>query len=268
MLFKNYNVYENKLSEQLENDNPYKKKLIQMETPTDKHTIYSGLVFGLLTYSWIFFIVLLYNQIKYVIMTELNLWATVMNMLFITVGIMVCYKKNYIISINPTYRRNSYIIFTIVMLFSILFTIKPSSSEMSWEEILKTFCFFCNVNDKSYLALAIISYCALGVAISYYSCPYEIYRTFYSAHQTYHEYKSEKILINKSMKFLFLYFLVIFLSIYKIFNPAKDDFGMKLRNISLFFICGSFYMSTSIGAGKLYYKYYEKAIRFNKESNR
>ena len=65
MLFKNYNVYENKLSEQLENDNPYKKKLIQMETPTDKHPIYSGLVFGLLTYSWIFFIVLLYNQIKY-----------------------------------------------------------------------------------------------------------------------------------------------------------------------------------------------------------
>ena len=88
MLFKNYNVYENKLSEQLENDNPYKKKLIQMETPTDKHPIYSGLVFGLLTYSWILFIVLLYNQIKYVIMTELNLWATVMNMLFITVFVL------------------------------------------------------------------------------------------------------------------------------------------------------------------------------------
>ena len=32
MFFKQYTLYENKLSQQLEDDNPYKKKLIQMET--------------------------------------------------------------------------------------------------------------------------------------------------------------------------------------------------------------------------------------------
>lgn len=54
MFFKKYDLYENKLSEQLQDDNPYKKKLIQMETPTEKHPIYTGLVWGLLIYSWIF----------------------------------------------------------------------------------------------------------------------------------------------------------------------------------------------------------------------
>lgn len=269
MFFKSYNVYENKLSEKLNDDNPYKKKLIEMETPAEKHPIYTGLVWGLLIYSWIFFMVLSYHQIRYTtIMAELNLWGTVLNMIFITGSIMICYKKGYLIGINPAYRRNSYIIFAIVLFFSILFTIKPSGSEMSGEEILKTFCFFCDINDKSYLALNITSYCSLGIAISYYSCPYEIYRTFYSVHQTYHEYKSEKILINKSMIFLFLCLLVIVPCIYQIFNPVKDSFEMRLRNLSLFFVCGSFYFCTSIFVGNLYYRNYEKAIRFDKENNK
>ena len=32
MFFKQYTLYENKLSQQLEDDNPYKNKLIEMET--------------------------------------------------------------------------------------------------------------------------------------------------------------------------------------------------------------------------------------------
>lgn len=64
MFFKKYIVHENKLSEQLSDDSLYKKKLIQMETPAKTHPIYTGLVLGLLVYSWIFFIVLFYKQIN------------------------------------------------------------------------------------------------------------------------------------------------------------------------------------------------------------
>lgn len=66
MFFKKYIVHENKLSEQLSDDSLYKKKLIQMETPAKTHPIYTGLVLGLLVYSWIFllfcFISKLINQ--------------------------------------------------------------------------------------------------------------------------------------------------------------------------------------------------------------
>ena len=55
MLFKKYTVYENKLSEQLSDDNPLKQKLIDMETPTDKHTLYLILVYSLFIYCCFLF---------------------------------------------------------------------------------------------------------------------------------------------------------------------------------------------------------------------
>lgn len=44
----------NKLSEQLSDDNPLKQKLINMETPTEHHPVYSFLSIGLLIISGYF----------------------------------------------------------------------------------------------------------------------------------------------------------------------------------------------------------------------
>ena len=93
MFFKSYNIYENKLSEKLSDDNPYKKKLIEMETPSEKHPIYTGLVWGLLIYSWIFFIVLLYKQINLSYLYNLKLVISSANIIFVTLAICLCYKK-------------------------------------------------------------------------------------------------------------------------------------------------------------------------------
>ena len=120
MFFKPYNVYENKLSEKLDDDNPLKKKLIKMETPTDKHPIYTGLVWGLLIYSWIFFIFLFYKQINLSALYNLKIAISTGSIIFVTFSIWLCYKKGYFITINPIHRRNAYIIFAFSIIFSIL----------------------------------------------------------------------------------------------------------------------------------------------------
>lgn len=113
MFFKKYNLYENKLSEQLDDSNPYKKRLIQMETPSEKYPIYTVLVWGLLIYGWIFFVVLLYKQVNQSVLYNLKIAISTGSIIFVTLSIWFCYKKDYLIGINPTYRRNSYIIFII-----------------------------------------------------------------------------------------------------------------------------------------------------------
>lgn len=138
MFFKRYSPLENKLSKQLSNDNPYKKKLIQMETPTKKHPIYTGLVWGLLIYSWIFFIVLFYKQINQSILYNLKMAISTGSIIFVTLSVWICYKKDYLIGINPAYRRNSYIIFALSTIFSIL--IEAADSEGAAQtEIIETF---------------------------------------------------------------------------------------------------------------------------------
>lgn len=161
-----------------------------METPTKKHPIYTGLVWGLLIYSWIFFIVLFYKQINQSILYNLKMAISTGSIIFVTLSVWICYKKDYLIGINPAYRRNSYIIFALSTIFSIL--IEAADSEGAAQtEIIETF-FFYTTNSKSYIALAIISYIALGIASSYYTCPYELYRGFYSVNQTYKAYPNEK----------------------------------------------------------------------------
>lgn len=141
MFFKKYDLYENKLSEQLQDDNPYKKKLIQMETPTEKHPIYTGLVWGLLIYSWIFFIVLCYKQINQSVLYNLKIAISAGSIIFVSFSIWICYKKDYLIGVNPKYRRNSYIIFALSVVFSVLIE-GIDSGNATKTEILETFCFF------------------------------------------------------------------------------------------------------------------------------
>ena len=260
MFFQKYDLYENKLSEQLSDDNPYKKKLIQMETPTDKHPIYTGLVWGLLVYSWLFFIVLFYNQINQSVVYNLKMAISTANLIFVTVSIFICYKKNYLISINPTYRRNSYIIFALSVIFSILIE-AADSKNASQAEIIESFFFFRTINPKSYIALAIISYTALGIASSYYSCPYELYRCFYSVNQTYKLYPNEKKLLNKWFVICVMGFLVFFPLIDTAFNSPTDSFNTKIKLLSIAGIFIIIPLNTSIFLGRKYYKYYENIMK-------
>ena len=258
MFFKKYNVYENKLSEQLDDNNPLKQKLIRMETPTDKHPVYTGLVWGLLIYSWIFFIILFYKQINESVMYNIKMAISASNMIFVTISIWICYKKDYLIGINPTYRRNSYIIFIMAIIFSVLIE-AADSGKITKIEILKTFCFLCTINSKSYIALAIISYVALGLASSYYSCPYELYRGFYSVNQTYKDYPNERKFINKCMIPFYICILVYLPLIYIAFNSAKDSFDSKIKLFSIAGILGIIPLCVATFLGKKYLKYFEKA---------
>lgn len=260
MFFKKYNIYENKLSKQLNDTNPYKKKLIQMETPVKQHPIYSGLVLGLLIYSWIFFITLFYKQFNQSALYNLKLAISAGNIFFVNFSIWLCYQKDYLIGINPTYRRNLYIIFALTVIFSILIE-AADSGNATRTEILETFCFFCTINPKSYIALAIITYIALGIAFSYYSCPYELYRGFYSVNQTYKNYQNEKKFINKCMIPFYLGFLAYFPFIYFAFNPAKDSFNSKIKLFSIAGIFGIIPLCTATFLAKKYYKCFEKAIK-------
>lgn len=263
MFLKRYNLYENKLSKQLSDDNPYKKKLIQMETPAEKHPIYTGLIWGLLIYSWIFFIVLFFKQINQSTMYNLKIAISACNMVFITISIWICYKKDYLIGINPTYRRNSYIIFALSIIFSVL--IEAADSNITTKtEIAETFFFFYTTNPKSYIALAILSYTALGIASSYYTCPYELYRGFYSVNQTYKAYPNEKTLLNKWFLICMLGFLVYFPLIYKAFIPAKDSFDSKIKLFSIAGIFAVIPFCTAIFLGRKYYKFFEKATKQRK----
>lgn len=260
MFFKKYIVHENKLSEQLSDDSLYKKKLIQMETPAKTHPIYTGLVLGLLVYSWIFFIVLFYKQINQSALYNLKLAISFGCIIFVSLSIWICYKKDYLIGINPTYRRNSYIIFALAALFSVLIE-ATDSGKATKTEIIETFFFFYTINPKSYIALAIISYVALGVAFSYYSCPYELYRGFYSVNRIYGGYPNESKFINKCILPCYIFLLAFFPLIYKAFNPAKDSFAFNIKLFSLWAIGGTIPICTATFLGKKYCKYFEKATK-------
>lgn len=263
MFFKQYTLYENKLSQQLEDDNPYKKKLIQMETPSSKHPIYSTLVLGLLIYSWIFFVVLFYTQINQSALYNLKLVISTCSIVFVTLSIRICYKKDYLIGINPIYRRNSYIIFILSIIFSVLIE-AADTDDTTKIEILETFFFFYTTNAKSYIALAVISYIALGIALSYYTCPYELYRGFYSVNQTYKAYPNEKKFINKCMLPYYVAILAYFPTIYTAFNSANDSFGSKIKLFSILIIEGIIPLCTATFLGRKYYKYFERAIKYSR----
>ncbi len=263
MFFKQYNLYENKLSEQLEDDNPYKKKLIQMETPTSKHPIYSTLVLGLLIYSWIFFIVLFYKQINQSALYNLKMVISTCSLIFVTFSIWVCYKKDYIADNRFIYQRNLYIIFFIATLFSIIIA-SLDSGNISFPEILRTFCIFCTVSEKSYISFIVLLYITLGITLSYNTCPYTVYRIFYSVNKTHKEYVNEKKFINKCIP-LFCICLVAYLPlIYTTFNPAKDNFAFMIKNFSTVTLFGLIPLCTLIFQAKRYYYFFERAIKYSR----
>lgn len=253
MLFKEYTIYENKLSEHIRDDNPLKQKLVKMETSTDEHPVYSFLIWTLLIYSWIFWIILCYNQAYNYILSFINL-------IFISISIFLNYKKSYLIGNIPQFRRNLYIIGFFSLVLSFLITSKDYGTA-SWKEIWDSFLFLNNVTHKSYMAFSIVLYTALGVSLSYYTCPYELYRSFYSAHKTYPSEKNEYMLINKSLGLATLGLLLIWKVVYDAFNPAKDDFDSTLKSFSLFVIAFLVPIVVSTFQTKKYTYIFKKALK-------
>lgn len=252
MLFQKYDIYENKLSEKLSDDNPYKKKLIEMETPRQKHPVYSALIFGLSAYCLIFLGVLLYHQ------TYGSSFSAI-NLIFVFGCIALTYKKDYLTGSNPKYRRNLYIIYFLIFLFSWIIAATDRGSA-SFEEILDLL-LLKTINRKSYIALALIAYTALGISISFYNCPYELYRVFYSANNTHHYYKNEHKLIKRTMVLFFLYVIVYFPIVYKAFNPAKDSFDNTLKSFSLAVLSLGIPLCINIFIAKKYTSVFKKAAK-------
>ena len=256
MLFKKYTVYENKLSEKLSDDNPLKQKLINMETPTDHHPVYSFLIFILIAYCLIFYITLISEN-------AYGLFLSTINLLVVIFFIIITYKKNYLTGSNPKYRKNTYIIAIICTILSIWLANKDSTL-FSWNEIGYSFLFF-QISSKSYIAFAIILYTTLGISLSYYSCPYELYRSFHSANKTYEPQKDEKILINKSFGLAILCCVLIWKIIYNAFNPSHDSFDDLLKKLSIFAICFWIPIFISTYQTKKYTFIFDKALKQQKD---
>lgn len=256
MIFRPYIIYENKLSEQISDDNPYKQKLIDMETPSQNHSIYSIFVFGLFGYCWLFFFTLFFYKAHGYLLSAAN-------MIFVSIVIFFTFNKKYLVTNTNKIRVRVLLISSGVVLFSFL-TGEFDSGIASSQEIIYS---FLSINHKSYIALAIILYFLLGVVLSSYSCPYELYRSFYSAHKAYPSEKNENILINKTLLWAVVYTLGLTLVIYVAFNPAKNEYRNILKNLSIFVIYFWSPVTITALAAKQYIHTFNKAKKIEKEVN-
>ena len=204
MFFKKYRIYENKLSEHIRDDNPLKQKLVEMETSTDKHPVYSFLSIGLLIYIWLFLIRLIYEKNSY-------------------------YKLGIVIVFFTT------IIAFLIISFLLSFSIPSLNSHtLSLKEMVYEFS-FVKVNNASYIALSILAFFNLGIFMSYTSCPYNIYRAFYSVNCTYKKKQSMEAIVKSYRILPFLGIIVLLYLVYMNFIPAEDDFQQKLKKVSMIY---------------------------------
>lgn len=226
MFFKRYTIYENKLSEQLSDDNPLKQKIIEMETPTDKHPIYSFLTIGLLIYIWIFQIVLTYQQ-------TFGYLYSLLAVTFATICFFLTYKKSYLANNNLKYIRIGQIIFIITIFLSFKI-ISTDTGTVHFRDIGSLFIFFMENNNKSYLALSVLSFITLGITISYFRCTYEIYRAFYSETKCIKDRTFEQVL-RLHVIFSIVFIIILPHALNLTFNPCTDSFNFVLKMVSLAF---------------------------------
>lgn len=266
MFFQKYDIYENKLSEQLPSSSPFKSKLEAMETPKDSAPVYSFLVKGLLAYAWIFFIFLLFNSDTDQPWTKIRLIISALNITFVTFCIRLCYKKDYLIGCVPSYRRNSYIMAFLVLVLSAVVA-AADKGKANWLEILNAFNPL-QLSGKSYIALAALLYVALGIAISYYSCPYYIYRAQFSIMKT---HKLEDKHFGSGIRYVLasiIYPLILLMLIFELFNtPDITEEPSRLKPISLLGIYIFIPSYASLHTGEKYYRYFKKAQKQVKKSS-
>ena len=146
MLFKKYTVYENKLSEQLSDDNPLKQKLINMETPTDHHPVYSFLSIGLLIYIWVFLMIILYEK-SYGY--KWNIFPVILATFCFRNG----YKRNNILCLDHRSNITNNIILYSAFFYSMLMVIYDPRANIPSEEIKNFYIFFTNNGLKNLIII-------------------------------------------------------------------------------------------------------------------
>ena len=222
MFFNKCDIHENKLSEQLADDNPYKKKLIAMKTPKEKNPIYSTLVFSLLAYCWVFWGILFFNKIYgYSIAT--------VSMLYVIITLFFTYKKKHLILMhcNLAFLFR----FVIACFISILIGLADKGN-ISMYDLIKTF-IFLEINSKSYIALTFLLFFLLGISYCYNNSISEIYNYFCDFQRKNKLNRTLESTINFDYFFSILVVISIPFALYIAFNEDSDAFNKKLKLLSL-----------------------------------
>ncbi len=249
MLFRAQKIKEDKLSEKISDDNPYKQKLIDMEKSVTSTPIYSFIVISLLVYIWCFLSAMIYFQAPYL---KLSIFVVV----FSTIGVFLSYKKNFLSSNN--FNSMYYIMALIALLISIYIGIIDTGF-YSYEQIIRSFLFTLGINEKSYISLSILSFLAFGISKTY-PIPYsEAYYVVFSASKEINVDTKKEI---KKINLCFLLFLLIFpLAVKDMFNPSVDRYGHFFKKLSVFSLWAyPEFMYFGYILNK-YYSTYEKALK-------
>ena len=251
MLFKKYTVYENKLSEKLSDDNPLKQKLIDMETPTDKHTLYLVLVYSLFIYCCLFLITMCYFK-------SYAYKECILVMFFSTFCLYITNKKN----ILELSKNTHILILGGAVLISILLEIQDSTNT-SFNSLWKTFLFFIEINQKSYISFTIIAFFMVGISLSYTTSIYKAYESFYKFQkQNNNQFTTENI-INANYNFAFILCIIFPYVIYLSLDDAQDVFrlNIKLLSLAIFFELPPYIFRCF--CAKKYLKLFNKAHKFD-----
>jgi len=250
MFFKKYNIYENRLSEQLDDGNPYKKKLIQMETPSTKHPIYFLLVYGLYIYCLLFLVVMLYKKsYGYDGGIVVMLWTTFC--LYFTKG-----KSSLTL---PKKKRIFILGCTIVI--SILLEI-PDKISISFSAIGEPFLFFIEINQKSYIALTILAFCTVGISLCYPESICEVFKHLRNFQQRNKWGITVSDIVDANYDFAFVMCLISPYLVYVALDDAQDAFRLNLKLLSpAAFLEGLPYIYQSFLA-KRYLTLFKKAQKF------
>lgn len=254
MLFRAQKIKEDKLSEKISDDNPYKQKLIDMEKPVTSTPIYSFIVISLLVYIWCFLSAMIYFQAPYL---KLSIFVVV----FSTVCIFFSYKKNFLSS-----NKHNLINYIFLIMFSII-SIYIGISDVgtySNKQIIYSFLFIFEVNNKSYIALSILSFLAFGVSKTYPVPYYEIYRRFYD------HYRNDSTNLNRSINKIKLLFVlgIVFvpLAFQNAFNIYTDSYNRSIKCFSVLYFAAFPELVYFGHALTKYYGTYKKAKKVNKIS--
>ncbi|MDD4556604.1 MAG: hypothetical protein PHE89_04685 [Alphaproteobacteria bacterium] len=252
MIFKKCELIENKLSEKISDKNPLKNKLIEMETPKNKSPIYSFFSFGLLTYIWLFLLTLIYKQAN-------EIGYALFSVIFTNICFFLVYKRTYLTSGKKNLKIS--IINIATFLLSIALAISHKDS-FSFHKIADTFLFFLEINNKSYIAISVLSFIFLGIGFSYLNSPYEAYRILYSSNCKYSKNDINRTISQYFILCIFMILMIIPI-IHLVFNAAEGNKANLLKNLALNYFLFIFPLTTIIFQAKNYLNTFKKAQKID-----
>lgn len=213
-----------KLSEKIDNKNPYKNKLIEMESDKNDNPLYSILVLGFFIYCFVFVVVLTFSK-------TYNYEISLIGFFFVTICLFHTYKKEKLILKGLAYP----IIFIIAIPIAIFAEISDKSG-IENINIIKTFLFFCEINQKSYLALLVLSFLTLGISFCHINSPWKIYNQFYLFQRNYKPKWTVNNVIDANYDYAIIFFFAFLYAIYSSISTPQDSFSFNLKLLAPLFI--------------------------------